>query len=353
VEIETESELCRGRTVVDLWRRTGPRAERRGSRRRSTPSAFLELLLSRLEVARLSGAGDRCGPRARPHGAARRARREAPARSRMRSAVGSQSADRVERAEPREPARESRTEGVGGGERHQRCVEPAEESSRCQAPASGPRRTRTPPDANGAGAAGNAARARGRPPAAKPVAAVRRAEPPPATSDDRRRDHESAETRPTPGACGEANRCTTPQVRPEGACAAGFDHRRVLGLTDVTSPRSPDLARPNTSTATRVACAAPSCAASESSRPPPSRCLDSRGYPFAADERRRVDEAAHEQRPGRRSSETPLEVGRGRGASKRAPCRGDGRPSAPSGPARPPASARRSGRARAATSIRS
>jgi inosine-uridine nucleoside N-ribohydrolase len=47
VEIETESELCRGRTVVDLWRRT--------SREPNThvgvdidSVAFLELLIGRL-----------------------------------------------------------------------------------------------------------------------------------------------------------------------------------------------------------------------------------------------------------------------------------------------------------------
>src|SRR6476646_12123498 len=47
VEIETESELCRGRTVVDLWRRTGREPNARVATEIDS-EAFLELLLSRL-----------------------------------------------------------------------------------------------------------------------------------------------------------------------------------------------------------------------------------------------------------------------------------------------------------------
>jgi inosine-uridine nucleoside N-ribohydrolase len=49
VEIETESELCRGRTVVDLWRRTGREANARVATEIDS-EAFLELLLGRLEA---------------------------------------------------------------------------------------------------------------------------------------------------------------------------------------------------------------------------------------------------------------------------------------------------------------
>ena len=47
VEIETESELCRGRTVVDLWRRTvrEPNAHVGVD---IDSAAFLELLIERL-----------------------------------------------------------------------------------------------------------------------------------------------------------------------------------------------------------------------------------------------------------------------------------------------------------------
>jgi pyrimidine-specific ribonucleoside hydrolase len=47
VEIDTESELCRGRTVVDLWRRTGRPANAHVAVEIDAP-AFVELLLDRL-----------------------------------------------------------------------------------------------------------------------------------------------------------------------------------------------------------------------------------------------------------------------------------------------------------------
>jgi inosine-uridine nucleoside N-ribohydrolase len=49
VEIETGSELCRGRTVVDLWRRTGREPNARVATEIDS-DAFLELLLGRLEA---------------------------------------------------------------------------------------------------------------------------------------------------------------------------------------------------------------------------------------------------------------------------------------------------------------
>ena len=48
VEIETESELCRGRTVVDLWHRTGREPNARVATAIDA-DGFLELLLGRLE----------------------------------------------------------------------------------------------------------------------------------------------------------------------------------------------------------------------------------------------------------------------------------------------------------------
>jgi inosine-uridine nucleoside N-ribohydrolase len=48
VEIELESELCRGRTVVDLWRRTGRPANARVAVGIDA-DGFVELLLERLE----------------------------------------------------------------------------------------------------------------------------------------------------------------------------------------------------------------------------------------------------------------------------------------------------------------
>ena len=47
VEIETESELCRGRTVVDVWRRTGREPNARVAVD-IDPDAFLELLVARI-----------------------------------------------------------------------------------------------------------------------------------------------------------------------------------------------------------------------------------------------------------------------------------------------------------------
>ena len=47
VEIETESELCRGRTVVDLWRRTG-REPNANVTVDIDADAFLSLLVERL-----------------------------------------------------------------------------------------------------------------------------------------------------------------------------------------------------------------------------------------------------------------------------------------------------------------
>ena len=47
VEIETESELCRGRTVVDLWRRTDREANTHVATGIDAP-AFVELLVERI-----------------------------------------------------------------------------------------------------------------------------------------------------------------------------------------------------------------------------------------------------------------------------------------------------------------
>jgi inosine-uridine nucleoside N-ribohydrolase len=47
VEIEVESELCRGRTVVDLWRRTGRPANAHVAVGIDA-DGFVELLLKRL-----------------------------------------------------------------------------------------------------------------------------------------------------------------------------------------------------------------------------------------------------------------------------------------------------------------
>jgi purine nucleosidase len=47
VEIDRESELCRGRTVVDVWKRTGREANARVAVGIDAPG-FIELLLERL-----------------------------------------------------------------------------------------------------------------------------------------------------------------------------------------------------------------------------------------------------------------------------------------------------------------
>ena len=47
VEIETESELCRGRTVVDLWRRTGREPNAKVGVDLDA-EGFLELLIERV-----------------------------------------------------------------------------------------------------------------------------------------------------------------------------------------------------------------------------------------------------------------------------------------------------------------
>jgi inosine-uridine nucleoside N-ribohydrolase len=47
VAVDTQSELCRGRTVVDLWRRTGEEPNAQVAVGIDTP-AFVELLVDRL-----------------------------------------------------------------------------------------------------------------------------------------------------------------------------------------------------------------------------------------------------------------------------------------------------------------